>query len=71
MSDAVITEPRSVPRFAEKQPKPVRKTQPAQFPPNYFLHGGRSNRDVDRRQENISSIQVIHAAPRLGSMVPG
>jgi len=32
MSDAVIVEPRSIPRFAEEQRKPVKKTQPPQFP---------------------------------------
>jgi hypothetical protein len=32
MSDALISPPRSVPRFADEAPKPVRKSQPAQFP---------------------------------------
>jgi hypothetical protein len=32
MSEAVLTEPRSVPRFAEEPQRPARKSQPPQFP---------------------------------------
>lgn len=32
MADVVVTEPRSIPKFAEEKRKAVKKTQPAQFP---------------------------------------
>jgi hypothetical protein len=32
MTEAVITEPQTIPKFAKDQRTPVRKTQPAQFP---------------------------------------